>query len=68
MNLKTVLLLFWISLAAFSSYAQSEKYSALGFLPSGAGMRMVGAGTKKRLRVAVDDQPVAPAQLLDPAA
>lgn len=32
--------LLWTSTAA----AQSEKYSALGYLPSGAGMRGVGAG------------------------
>ena len=49
MKVKTVLLLFWISVAALNSSAQSEKYSALGFLPSGAGMRMVGAGSTMNL-------------------
>lgn len=32
-------------LSALGTDAQSEKYSALGYLPSGAGMRGVGAGS-----------------------
>jgi hypothetical protein len=32
-------------LLAASSFGQSEKFSALGYLPNGAGMRMVGAGS-----------------------
>jgi hypothetical protein len=54
MKIKTILLALWISVVALSSYAQSEKYSALGYLPSGAGMRMVGAGSTMNLDLYID--------------
>jgi len=54
MKIKPILLMLWISVAALSVYAQSEKFSALGYLPSGAGMRMVGAGSTMNLDLYID--------------
>ena len=43
-SLAWLLVLLCIAFLANASAAQSEKFSALGYLPSGAGMRGVGAG------------------------
>jgi len=44
-SLVWLLVLLCIALLANASTGQSEKFSALGYLPSGAGMRGVGAGS-----------------------
>jgi len=48
------LLMMLTSVFIFSVPAQSEKYSALGYLPSGAGVRMVGAGNTMNLDLYIE--------------